>query len=276
MPQVGGPDVVTSATTLAVIIVRSTNQFKMYRKQKYLLYTINAILYLLLSLNCYTQSLNKIVLKNGNTILIANHRGLYEWIDTTLFNPKSLLRNDDWYSIKSYCFKAGEPNNIVQVFGLKSYSSKHLTTNQIQAELFTAYKKKLTDKVNINFNWNGPLNLTLEKFISNYPNEMQANIRSIVDSEFTELNQKKSPDIYPTIFYESKNSLIMGIDLSAKLSSLNKTLSISSYTGFILLNNHAYGIQILLGTNEYSYEAKKAIIYEFIKNLESNNLNKPL
>ena len=240
-----------------------------------MVHKINAYRYLLISIlhclfinNTQAQYAEMIKLDNGNKIICGYHDHLIEWKDTSFFNPKVLIKNPKWYNIRSYSINVNEPNNMVVLFGLNNVSNKYTTQKQIQTDYFSVYRKQLSQKRNITYSFDGTLNLTLEKLIQSKREEEKEKLRTLIQSEFAELNSLNSSAILPTIFYESKKSLIIGISFSVSLKTLETTLDISSYSGFILLNNHIYGIIILLGNNENSYDQKKVIIQHYIEDLE--------
>jgi hypothetical protein len=74
--------------------------------------------FLLFSVNSFAQSINNKLLKNGNSIYFNKPVDLYMWVDTSIFNPASLLKNGN-YNIACYTVIPLKPDNLVQLYGLK-------------------------------------------------------------------------------------------------------------------------------------------------------------
>ena len=76
-------------------------------------------------------------------------------------------------------------------------------------------------------------------------------------------------------FHQSPQSFIFGIVINFQMPALNEDFSIYSFSGSILLKNHAYGFSIILdGDTDIPLKEKTSICKQFISNFEQINPSK--
>ncbi len=225
---------------------------------------------LLFSLNTFTQTIINKHLKNGNSIYFNKPIDLYPWTDTSIFNPSSLLKDGD-YNIACYTIIPSKLYNLVQVYGFRQYSNNFLTSKEFNTQLVSIFKKKLNDSVSIPHDYNSTLSQIIEKYISQFSLEKQKELRMIVDTALNDLNKEKHVKATVELFHESPNSIILGIVTKFQLPSLAVSYTSASFSGCILLRNHAYGFTVFFSEDDSSFEQKTKITKTFISNLENLN-----
>jgi len=237
------------------------------KRHLFLLYFISTF-----SLSCSCQTTPK-KLKNGKTINFTATT-LFEWKEKSLFDPTSLLKGGD-YNIKCYTIFPDKPNDLVQIYGYKQFSNNFMTLKDFQTQLISLYKKKANNKVDINLERTEIIDQILQKYISKFSIEDQKYLTTKVDSLFFDFKKRGVIKQNVQTFFESPSTFLFGIVIEVKVSFLNETVSISSFSGSILLKNHPYGINIILdGSINMPIEEKNAQIKNFIQSIEKITQNK--
>ena len=144
--------------------------------------------------------------------------------------------------------------------------------NDFNTQLVLLYEKQVNSKVELDFPRNATIDLILKKYISNLPIDQQNYLNTRVDSFFTALKEKGSISQKIEKFHQSPQSFIFGMVINFQVPTLNEDFSISSFTGSILLKNHAYGFSIILdGDTDIPLKEKNSICKKFISSLEKIN-----
>ena len=133
------------------------------------------------------------------------------------------------------------------------------------------YKKRAGDTVAVSHTWNNKLDLIVENYISQSSLEKRKELQIIADSMHYDLKKEKYVTEKIELFHQSPTTIILGIVTRFQLPSLDTMFTVASFSGFILLRNHAYGISVILNEGDYSFEEKKRIIKDFIAKLEELN-----
>ena len=190
------------------------------------------------SINSFAQKIITTRLKNGNFINFNIPNGLNLWTNTDLFNPSSLLKNEN-YNIACYTYILDKPDNLVQLFGLKQLSSNYFSRKEYNNQIVSIFKKQAIDSVAVSHTWNSKLNLIVENYISHSSLEKQMKLRILVDSMYHDLNKEKYVKEKVELFHKSPTTIILGIVSRFEFPTLDTTFTIASFSGFILLKNHA-------------------------------------
>jgi len=229
------------------------------------------IYFIIFSINAFSQTVIKTRLKNGNIIYFKTPKDFYELIDSSVFNPELLLKNGN-YNIKCYSIESTEPGNIFQVWGFRQLSDKSMSQKEFNIQFVALLRKKLNTNVNVPLQRNNIVDLIIQKYISQFAFEKQEYLIAKADSIFENFKTNQSIKSTVELFYESSNSIIIGAMISA-FPSLQKKIKIGSYSGFILLKNHLYGINVILGENTSTIEEVCIKAKRYISDLVKLNPN---
>ncbi|MBC7749380.1 MAG: hypothetical protein H7Z76_12535 [Methylotenera sp.] len=224
-------------------------------------------------LSCYSQTRVHKKLKNGNVINYTSN-DLPEWKDTSVFNPGSILKDGN-YNIKCYTIFPLKPNDLIQIYGYKQFSNNYMTVKDFNTQLISLYKKKANTEVDLTFKRTKTIDLILQQYISQFPIDKQNYLTEVVDSLFFDLKNKGAIKQNVEIFHESSSCFLFGIVTKIDIPSFGETISISSFSGSILLNNHPYGLSIILDGNAgMLIEKKYSLCKNFISRFENINHSK--
>lgn len=223
--------------------------------------------------SCYSQTTVHKKLKNGNVINFTSD-GLTEWKDTSVFNPGSILKDGN-YNIKCYTIFPFKPNDLIQFYGYKQFSNNYMTLDDFNTLLISLYKKKANTEVDLTFKRTKTIDQILKQYISQFPIDKQNYLTEVVDSLFFDLKSKGAIKQNVEIFYESSTCFLFGTITKIDISSFGETIYISSFSGSILVNNHPYGLSIILDGNVgLLIEKKYSLCKNFISGIENINHSK--